>query len=315
MQIDPRHLQMLWTIVDTGSLSRAARQLGKSQPSLSRTLSELETRLGTELFEKGRRPLRPTELGQTLAQTGRAIAQASEAATRAVTTHKSGQSGTLRMGGTPVFMDGVISPMVASFQSSFPDIRVDQSYGYLTGLTRQVEQGQIDLAICPVNRAAVPPGLNFQPLLPGRNVIASRAGHPLARKAALKLDDIAPFPWIAPPPDSPLFRDLRQVLAEIGITDMRVSFSGGSLTSMINVMVGSDALAILPHSVLYMRRHTKELTALPIRISHPERDLGMLSLAEGRSPVTDRLARFLTNQFGTLEHSIRAFERRSVWRA
>ncbi|MEM9756258.1 MAG: LysR family transcriptional regulator, partial [Pseudomonadota bacterium] len=39
MLMDPRHLQILWAIVDTGSLSGAARRLGKSQPSLSRTLS------------------------------------------------------------------------------------------------------------------------------------------------------------------------------------------------------------------------------------------------------------------------------------
>lgn len=316
MLMDPRHLQILWAIVDTGSLSGAARRLGKSQPSLSRTLSELEARLGAPLFEKARRPLRPTELGASLAEEGRVIARAAEAASNTVRNHKRGQSGTLRVGGAPIFMDGVISQMIASFQSAFPDIRIDQSYGYFNDLVRSLNRHEIDLAICPITQSVVPVGFKFQMLLPGRNVIAARAGHPLVRKSALKLDDIAPYPWIAPPIESPLYRDLRQVLSEIGISDTRVSFSGGSLTSMMNVLFGSDALTMLPHSVLFMQRQGRLLSALPIRISHPERQLGLLRLDSNETiPALLRLESYLANQFQALQHSVGEFERRLVWKA
>jgi DNA-binding transcriptional LysR family regulator len=204
--------------------------------------------------------------------------------------------------------------MIASFQGSFLEVRVNQSYGYLEALIHQLRQRQIDIAICPITRAGVPESLEFQTLLPGRNVIACRAGHPLARKPTLKLDDIAPFPWIAPPPDSPLFLDLRQVLSEIGILDMRVNFSGGSLASMVNVLVGSDALTILPHTVLYMQRHAKQLHALPIRISHPDRQLGILWLRDDRNPAAVRLVQFLAQQFEAMQHGVEQFERKLVWR-
>lgn len=305
---------MLAAIVDTGSLSKAADRLGKSQPSLSRTLAELEARLGAELFEKARRPLRPTELGKVLSQEGRAIAKSAEAASLAVQNHKSGQLGALRLGGTPVFIDGAVSQMVASFQTAYPDVRVDQSYGYFGDLVRELTQNQIDIALCPLARVGLPDGLMFRTLLPGRNVIACRAGHPLTRRSALKLDDIAPYPWIAAPAESPLFQDLRQVLTEIGITDIRVSFSGGSLASMVNVLVGSDALTIVPHSVLYMQRHAYQVTALPIRISHPQRHLGMLWKKSGGKPATQRLTRYVAAQFDALQNSMQGFERQMVWK-
>ncbi|MEX0371747.1 MAG: LysR family transcriptional regulator, partial [Tateyamaria sp.] len=53
MQLDPNHLVMLAAVVDEGGLTSGAHALGKSQPSLSRTLAALEARLGQPLFEKG----------------------------------------------------------------------------------------------------------------------------------------------------------------------------------------------------------------------------------------------------------------------
>lgn len=305
---------MLAAIVDAGGLSEGAVALGKSQPSLSRTLAALEARVGTPLFEKGKRPLRPTELGLALATEGRVIARAMRAASTAAQNHSSGQAGTLRLGGTPMFMDGVVSQMVAGFQMQFPNLRVDQSYGYFDTLLTALTRDQIDLAICPVTADQVPEGFRFTKLLPGRNVIACSATHKLARKASLVIDDIAPYPWIAPPADSPLFRDLRQVLQHIGTSDIRVSFSGGSLSSILNVLGGSEALTILPQSVLFLQRHTKALHALPIRISHPDRDLGIIQSNRAANPAATRLIKYLSAQCDGLSKGIADHDRNATWR-
>ncbi|AXI46733.1 LysR family transcriptional regulator [Sulfitobacter sp. SK012] len=316
MLIDPRHLQILTAIVDAGGLTEGAARLGKSQPSLSRSLALLEARIGAPLFEKGKRPLQPTALGRALAVEGRVIASASEAAGRTALSHSKGQAGILRVAGSPVFMDGVISQTIASFQAEFPDLRVDQSYGYLDALLNELSLDQIDIAICPVTTDQVPEGFSFRKLLPGRNVIACSSAHPLARKKSLILDDIAPYPWIAPPADSPLHADLRRVLDEIGISDIKVSFSGGSLTSILNVLEGSQAITILPHSVVFMQRHTKKLHPLSIRIKHPARDLGLLTRnGQQATPAVRRLEKHLIAQFSGLSHSIAQHERNALWRS
>jgi len=314
--MDPRHLQVLAAVVDAGSVSEGAARLGKSQPSLSRSIALLEARVGAPLFEKGKRPLQATELGLALAEDGRAISRAADAAARTVLNHSRGHAGTIRLGGTPVFMDGVISPMIAAFHTEFPGLRVDQTYAFLDELLEQLSRDRLDLAICPFVPSALPEDFGFQVLLPGRNVIACSAAHPLARTSSLRLDDIAPYSWIAPPSNSPLFHDLRRVLNEIGIKDIKVSFSGGSLTSILNVLAGSESLAILPYSVLFMQRNAKALHALPIRISHPERQLGLLYRQQANlKPAVKRLETHLEGLFRGLSRRIAERERRLVWKA
>jgi DNA-binding transcriptional LysR family regulator len=122
--------------VDHGGLTEGAAALGKSQPSVSRTLAQLEARIGAPLFKPGRRPLQATELGEALADQGRAILKASRASSDMVARHLTGHTRLVRVGGTPIFMDGVISAMIALFQQQMPDVRVDQSYGEVILLFR-----------------------------------------------------------------------------------------------------------------------------------------------------------------------------------
>ncbi len=284
MKLDSEHLEILAMIVEKGGLTEGAEALGKSQPSVSRTMALLEERLGMPLFEPGRRPLRPTELGASLARIGSRIRSLNLDASQLVLRYRKGHAGRLRVGGTPIFMDGVIATMVAEFQSKHSDVQIEQSYGYFDDLAAGLRNGAIDLAVLPLHPSQVPADMDFMPLLAGRNVIATRAGHPLTRRATLTLADIEPYPWIAPPAGSPLFRDLVRALKSIGKDDFRVSFSGGTLASILSVMVGSDALTVLPYSVVFLSRRTVPLAALPLKIDHPDRQLGLLSVTDRAGP-------------------------------
>lgn len=154
-----------------------------------------------------------------------------------VSTFRTGHRGLVRIGGTPVFMDGVISAMIAEFHKSYPNVRMEQSYAYATELMEQLLIGSLDLAILPT----LPDGFQFTSMLPGRNVIARGSDHPLIHKRPLRLSDIAFYPWIPPPTSSPLYQDMRNILTEIGVTDFKISFSGGSLASIVNILSDSDA--------------------------------------------------------------------------
>ena len=315
MKIDARHLEILAAIVDHGGLTEGATALGKSQPSVSRTLSQLEARIGEPLFLPGRRPLQPTDLGLALAEHGRAVLKASRSASDIVERHRTGHSGAVRVGGTPIFMDGVIAPMIARFQQAHPDVRVDQSYGYATDLVERLRGGALDIAILPLQPDRVPGDLNFRAILPGLNVIACREGHPLARRKLLTPSDIAKFPWIAPPADSPLYKDLRRALTNIGASDFRISFSGGSLSSVLSVLTESDSLTVLPYSVVFMLKGRSAVTALSLEIGHPDRELGVLAMNQTLwSPAARRFRAFVILQFESLSRRILQHQKDQLWR-
>ena len=196
---------------------------------------------------RGKRPLQPTELCLALAGEGRKVHQAGRESAELLTRFRQGRAGAVRVGGTPVFLDGVISGMIAAFQNEHPDVRIDQSYGYAAEIAPKVKDGVLDLAILPMRRSTIPDGLDFEQILPGRNVIACGAGHPLTRSRTVKLQEIAHYPWIAPPIDSPLYHDLRAVLDGIGVRDIKISFSGGSLSAVVSILSGfgrSDGIAV-----------------------------------------------------------------------
>lgn len=312
MKIDPRHLEMLAAIVDHGGVTEAANALSKTQPSVSRSISEIEKRLGVKLFESKKRPLRPTEFCVQLAQYGRTISEAGNAASEFVIRFKRGQAGALRVAGSPIFMDGVVSPVLAAFQSEFPAIAIEQSYGYVQKVLDGLAAEQLDIGIVPIRPSQVPANLEAKPLLPGRNVIACRLGHPLARDPDLIAESVAHQAWIAPPPESPLYHDLRSVLDSIGVKDLKVSFSGGSLTSVLNFLNESDALTVLPYSVVYRLSRQNALSALPLKIGDPDRHLCVLtSRISPDFPARSRLLQYLVSEMSSLNDLMELHETKS----
>ena len=313
--MDPRQLEMLAAIVDNGGLTEGANALGKSQPSVSRSLIQLEQRLGTPLFEPGRKPLFATDLGKALAEEGRRIIQSGRMASQIVQNHKLGLSGSVRIAGTPFFMDGVVAAMIASFQIEHNDFRIDQSYGYADDIISGIENRAVDLGVLPIRETEVPEGMEFIQVMKGRNVVACRIGHPLSRKPMVRLADLAEYPWIAPPANSPLYHDLRAALEGIGVQNFKVSFSGGTLSAVVNILAGSESLTVLPYSVVYHLKRRDRLSSLPIRIGDPDRHLGLLyKKGLDKEPSLRRLRSFITNEFNTMSQAITRHEQNEVWR-
>lgn len=104
MQIDPKQLEILAAIVDSGGFTDGAARLAKSQPALSRIVAAMKARLGSKLVHPAKRPLQPSELCLRLADEGRRILQASEAASRAVQSFRAGKVGAVRIGVWACFM-------------------------------------------------------------------------------------------------------------------------------------------------------------------------------------------------------------------
>lgn len=316
MKLDERHLIQLAAVVQTGGVTEGAAALGLSQPAVSRTIAMLERRLGEPLFVRGRRPLQPTPLGRALAEYGATMLIASRRASEVVESFHHGRGGIVRIAGTPFFMDALISSLIAEFQTLNPDVHVEQSYAYLPEIQAALHAGRIDLAICPIDILDEGSGLTFEEILPGRNVVACRTTHPLLMRRKLRTGELLDYPWIAPHPGSPLLADLRSLMLSLGATEIKVRYSGASLTSTMTYLKGTDALTILPHGVVFAFRKERAITALPVKIPHPERALGLLRLAAApRSPAAEAFALHVVTGFRSLRHLIQRHEQAVVWGA
>ncbi len=316
MKLNERHLMQLAAVLDAGGVSEGAAMLGLTQPAVSRSLAMLEARVGEPLFLKGRRPLQATPLGSLLAVQGRMIIAASRRASDAVQGFVRGTKGLVRMGGVPFFMDAMISRMIGEFQNQEPEVTIQQSYMNLPEIAAALQANQIDLGIVPIGELDLGPGFVFTEILPGRNIVACRPGHPLMRKRPLEAQDLTRYPWVAPLPGSPLMSDLQMILMSIGMSDLNIRYSGGSLMSVVNVLAETEALAVLPFSVVFALRHESRISVLPYDIPQPNRSLGILRMnATLRAPAVERFAGHIMSAFDDLRHVIKRHERAVVWGA
>ena len=112
-------------VAESGSFSSVARELGVTQPAVSRQISALETHLGARLLQRTTRSLALTSDGQDLVGHARAVLEAVERAEGAVGRHHAGPSGMVRVSSSVTFGRVVIAPRLPELLARFPKLEVD----------------------------------------------------------------------------------------------------------------------------------------------------------------------------------------------
>src|SRR5271165_1512746 len=115
------------------NFTRAAAQLGVSQPALSRTIRGLEARLGVRLLTRSTRSVAPTEAGERLVQTVGPHFDGIDAGLAALTAMREKPAGSLRITSVEHASDTILAPSVARLLAEYPDIRIEIINDY--GLT------------------------------------------------------------------------------------------------------------------------------------------------------------------------------------
>jgi DNA-binding transcriptional LysR family regulator len=99
---DWAHYRTLLSVLDEGSLSGAARELGLTQPTVARHIDALEAALGADLFVRSQRGLEPTDLAQALGADARTMAATAAAMLRTASGRRGAVSGTVRISASDV---------------------------------------------------------------------------------------------------------------------------------------------------------------------------------------------------------------------
>jgi DNA-binding transcriptional LysR family regulator len=113
------------TVIDTGSITAAANELGQTISGVSRALSRLEKKLGTALMNRTTRRIELTEEGTAFLAQARQIIASVEDAEEQVAIRQQKPSGRLRVNAAPAFMFHVIVPLVGEFRARYPDITLE----------------------------------------------------------------------------------------------------------------------------------------------------------------------------------------------
>lgn len=125
MQSTLEELLAFRAVVDTGSITAAAQQLGQTTSGISRSLSRLEGKLATTLLRRTTRKLALTEEGARFLAQARAVLEALDAAEDDLAVRRQAPAGPLRVNAASPFMLHVVVPLVAAFHARYPLITLE----------------------------------------------------------------------------------------------------------------------------------------------------------------------------------------------
>ena len=131
-------------ISETGSFSSVARELGTTQPAVSRQIAALETHLGARLFQRSTRSLTLTEDGRDLLSHARLVVEAVEETEAAVGRRRTSPAGTVRLGCPGVFGRLYVAPRLHRLLERYTELSVDLS---MTDAVVDMVQDGLDLSI------------------------------------------------------------------------------------------------------------------------------------------------------------------------
>jgi DNA-binding transcriptional LysR family regulator len=118
-------LQAFTQVVDGGSISAAAGQLGQTASGISRALGRLEEKLGVTLLRRTTRRLELTEEGAAFLAQARRILAAVEEAEEQMALRRQVPAGRLRVNAASPFMLHVLAPLVSGFRARYPQIELE----------------------------------------------------------------------------------------------------------------------------------------------------------------------------------------------
>ncbi|GHC65397.1 LysR family transcriptional regulator [Streptomyces cinnamoneus] len=197
---DSRHIKTFHAVVTAGSYSAAARALGYTQPAITQQMKALERVVGTPLFTRVGRRMRLTEAGEALARHAEVILDSLTAAQRQMSSLTRLRAGRVRVCAFPSAGATLIPEALARLAADHPGVRVELQEGEPPDSLRRLVRGECDITLAftyPGLHEQVPEELVEIPLFEDQLTVLLPIGHPLARRRAVKLADLAEERWIA----------------------------------------------------------------------------------------------------------------------
>ena len=125
MSLDANDLILFAQVMDAGSFSRASERCGLPKSTLSRRITQLETKLGERLLTRSTRRLAITEFGEQILDHAKRLLEETEAAS-AMALHRQGTPrGVLRVSLPPDFAELDLTPLLLQYASSYPEVRLE----------------------------------------------------------------------------------------------------------------------------------------------------------------------------------------------
>ncbi|CAB3660773.1 MULTISPECIES: LysR family transcriptional regulator [Achromobacter] len=296
-----RHLRYFTAVAEELHFTRAAARLGIGQPPLSQQIQQLEREIGTPLFLRLPRGIALTEAGAQFLDDARAILASADRAIDMARRLGRGERGAITVGFTASAVFHPYLPRaIRAYRDRYPDVRITLTESNTISLLRGLRAGEVDVAFV---RPPYVLDAEFESerVLDEPMLIALPPGHPLSRKRAVPIAELADedFVLYPRPIGAGLYDAIQSACQRAGFAP-RVIQEAPQMASIVSLVAAGVGISIVPaamrhmgaqgieyrpikgdapHALLDMayRRHDRSVAAenavgMLRRLAHPERD-------------------------------------------
>ncbi|MGP1353871.1 MAG: LysR family transcriptional regulator [Parasphingopyxis sp.] len=245
-----KRLRHFVAVVDQRSFLRAADVINISQPALSLSIRELEKGLEVQLLDRTPTAVLPTVPGQQLYSHAVALLRDADAAKRAVAGIGDPALQDIRFGVGKSICARKLATAMQSLTARFPGVRLTAVAGTFAGLSPRLAAGELDFLLTrlPDDRSAS--DFTFRPLFEDSHIVFAGPDHPLARRDAVSLADLANARWVYGEPFEEVIPDWGAPFYAAELRPPRPVLHADSYTLIKAIVSSSDAISIMPAPVL-----------------------------------------------------------------
>ena len=262
-----RDLYILSTVVKSGGMAKAARQLAMTQPSVSAAIANLEHLLGVRLLDRSPRGIEPTIYADAMLKRSVAVFDELKQSVKDVESLADPATGELRIGCPESIRATVLPQFIERFSQKYPRVVV-HVHDVPAPATPNLglRDRKFDLVFLrkhlPLPQDAIIDDLNMEFLFDDPLVIAAGLHSRWARRRTIDLAELIDEPWILTPPDMWNYVRVAEAFRSRGLDMPKVRLFGFSVHLANHFVANGPFLTAYPRSVARFC----SLKALPIKL-------------------------------------------------
>jgi DNA-binding transcriptional LysR family regulator len=265
------------SVVQTGSMGKAARALATSQPAVSRSISDLEHALGVRLLDRTAQGVEPTHYGRALLKRGVAVFDELSQGIKDIRFLADPTNGDLAIAASIAIAEGLLCSVIGRLRRRYPRLTF-QVHAADTGTAyRALLDRTVDLAVVHIVEPPDAEFMSVETLLHDPHVVVVGAQNPLTRRRRISLQELAGGPWVLPIPDQPYGAVVAEAFRAHGL-EVPATVVTSTLPLRTALLMTGPYVSMVPRIATQFAPKDRLLKTLPIDLPMTARPLALVTL-------------------------------------
>jgi DNA-binding transcriptional LysR family regulator len=271
-------LNILFAVVQYGSMAKAARQLSVSNPVISKAVSDLEHTLGVRLLDRHPRGIEPTIYGRALLDRGLVAFDELRQAVKHIEILADPGAGEVRIGTSIHIASTFAAAVVDRLSRRYPRIVFHLVAGERPAMYSAIEERKLDLLISRMLVPITEERMTAETLYWEPHVVVAGAQSPWARRRKVTLADLINEPWALPSPESGYGSVFADAFRDAGLDLPAATVFTYTNPARTALVAKGRYLTMVPDSVVRFAAAEVQIKPLPIDLPSTRRSIALVTL-------------------------------------